>query len=865
ATTSDGRHLFLQLGRWKRRRGTRSSRRVDLARGTVDGPSGRMYLTAVEVGLVRALHHAKGRVVDRSTLKRAGWTGGASDRALTNAMHRLRSKLGQDALRTTRGSGYQLVTGSPPYPTPPLPEPSSPLFGREPELAAILDRLDDGAHLVSLVGAAGIGKTRLAVRAASMTADRFCGGVWLADLTQATDEDDVIRLLTQDLQVPDGTRDALVRTLKLRGPSLVVVDSFEGVVDHAASTVGYCLREAPESVFVVTSRERLRIREESVLQIGPLPKPDAIALFESRACQAGATVRASDHVAIERIVEQLDGIPLALELAAARSPQLGIRQVEAMLSDRFALLVGGPRDAPPRHAMWRAALAWSWRLLDGTEQQLMTELSVFVGGFDRAAAEAVATVSDVTEKLTSLVDKSLIQLSSDGGRYSLFASVRLYAAQFLSNEAIRKRHATYYASLGSEEVQRLRGRPGEIERLERMKLERENLRTAFDFARAAGPPRVAVESALALAKLGWDFGPIPPELARCNELIDAFGEILPTRLLARLVYTKSYLAIRTGRNAQAIEAATQARMLAESLGATWLARAATVVLSGAYRQVGELDRAREEALVGQSLAEQEGELCLVGRSLHPLERWSRVVGDFRQAVALGERMLQIGRDTGDLLGELVALSVLGTSHSELLNVEMARFYYERALELCKITRSPTLEAPLRNLLGIWFADRGAGAEARREFGICLDLSKLAGDERVYGPVTLNIATLAVIEDQLVEARHFIEQAQTVAMRSGARSLLLRARILLAEVSRRGGDLDAARRQLDVVFADPYCRRTPRLSALADSQAGLLALDEREASKAERCLHSAEKALASVKLRRPSQRRTVDELARRLRG
>jgi predicted ATPase/DNA-binding response OmpR family regulator len=420
-------------------------RRIDLARASVDTPAGRQRLTAAEVDILRALRELDGRILGRSALKRAGWGGRATtDRAVTNTVHRLRAKLGPGRLLTVRGAGYRLLEGEQAASPTNLIEPCSTFVARRCELLAVREALRHGARLLTLVGAAGIGKTRLAIRAAGLSRHAFPGGVWWCDLSEARTRDEIVASVGAVLGVGTAEGGAISAALQRRGGALVVLDNFEQIVGHAADTVGRWRAEARESTFVVTSRERLRLDGEDVLVVGPLDDEDGGRLFAERALKAGARWDPDAWAdAIAAIVASLDGIPLAVELAAARATLFDPGELRQQLHDPFALLTTSRRDAPARHTTLRAALDWSWRLLSEDERTLLVQLAVFESGFDwqavLAASGAGASESVVLERL---VDKSMVRvLPGSTSRFALFATIRAYAAERSDALVLRGRRA----------------------------------------------------------------------------------------------------------------------------------------------------------------------------------------------------------------------------------------------------------------------------------------------------------------------------------------------------------------------------------------------------------------------------------------
>ncbi|NED78375.1 AfsR/SARP family transcriptional regulator, partial [Streptomyces sp. SID9944] len=384
--------------------------------------------------------------------------------------------------------------------------------GREADLAAI--RADLGANrLVTLLGPGGAGKTRLSQEAAEAVRAAQPDGVWLAELAPVDDPDAVpeavltavgaretvlygagaeeIRVAVADRH--DDPVDRLVEHCARRR-MLLLLDNCEHVVDAAARLAAELLARCPQLTVLATSREPLGVPGELLRPVEPLPEPVALRLFADRgaAVRPGFRIDADEDTAAAsaEICRRLDGLPLAIELAAARLRMLTPRQIAERLDDRFRLLTSGSRTVLPRQQTLRAVVDWSWDLLDEPEREVLSRLSVFAGGCDLAAAEAVCGPA-AFDALGSLVDKSLVVAAPDGDggmRYRLLETVAEYAAERLDETGGRtpaeRAHLTYYRELARTTDPLLRG-PGQRAAIARFEREYENLRTALRHAVAA--------------------------------------------------------------------------------------------------------------------------------------------------------------------------------------------------------------------------------------------------------------------------------------------------------------------------------------------------------------------------------------------
>ncbi|GAA2093986.1 BTAD domain-containing putative transcriptional regulator [Kitasatospora saccharophila] len=472
--------------------------------------------------------------------------------------------------------------------TAPAPEPSArrshlPLaltsfVGRERESATVRQLLDT-TRLVTLTGPGGAGKTRLALEVAAGLAADFPDGVWLVPLAPVTSPAEVPQAALQALGVPDALRvgepltplpspvGRLAEALERRR-LLLVLDNCEHLLDAAAALAAGLLSRAPHVRVLATSREPLGVTGESLCPVPSLPLPPAddpaaadypaVRLFADRAAAVRPGFRIDPGTAplVTDICRALDGIPLAIELAAARTRSLTLRQVAERLDDRFRLLTGGDRSALPRHRTLRAVVDWSWDLLDADERAVLAALSVFAGGATPEHAELVcgplAPGADVVEVIAALTDKSLVRAAADGPdggvRYHLLQTVRAYAAEkaATAGTAARTRdaHAACFLALAERAEPRLRG-PEQAHWSARLNAERDDLHAALGHLTATGDTADALRLAGALAWF-WTIcdhigeaghwtravrdlvGPhVPPGLADAHALCTALAVLLP--------------------------------------------------------------------------------------------------------------------------------------------------------------------------------------------------------------------------------------------------------------------------------------------------------------------------------------------------
>ncbi|WP_405398296.1 AfsR/SARP family transcriptional regulator [Streptomyces microflavus] len=419
-----------------------------------------------------------------------------------------------------------------------LPVPLTPLVGRRQALAD-LSQLLAGARLVTLTGPGGVGKTRLAVAAATAERDgaragELADGTWLVEFSgiRAGTPADLAQVVAATLGIRDDAPHSLPGTgtgtpslphrlaAALRDRrTLLVLDNCEHVVDAAAELTELLLRTAPGLRVLATGQEPLGLAGEAMFLVEPLEPADAVRMFMERAAAAAPgfprdpdAPEAPERRAVAEICRRLDGIPLALELAATRVRALGVRELAERLNDRFRVLTFGQRGAPARQQTLRAVIDWSWELLSAPERIVLRRLAAHSDGCDLAAAEAVCAGDgvardEVLDLVTRLVDRSLVVVvgGPSGPRYRLLESVAAYATERLHEmedlTAVRDRHLRHYRALAEHAEPRLRG-AGQRDRLARLDAEAGNLRSALDEAvrrAGAGEPEEAVRLATALA------------------------------------------------------------------------------------------------------------------------------------------------------------------------------------------------------------------------------------------------------------------------------------------------------------------------------------------------------------------------------
>jgi predicted ATPase/DNA-binding XRE family transcriptional regulator len=659
-----------------------------------------------------------------------------------------------------------------------LPASLTTFIGRRKEQSDVI-RLIAKHRLVTLSGSGGIGKTRLSLKVGEQILGNYTDGVWLVELAPILDPFLVPRILAIAIGLRDEPQRPVIDMLcdYLRAKAvLLILDNCEHLSEACAHLANTLLKSCPQLKILATSREPLGVLGEAIYRVPSLGLPDlqqlldtfrdfeSVRLFEERAqlAQFDFSLTLENAFSVAQICHRLDGIPLAIELAAAKAGMFSTGQIAKQLDDRFNLLIEGNRTALPRHQTLRASIDWSWGLLTQSEQTLMRQLSVFAGGWTLEAAQAICD-SNVQERMHSLVKRSLVMIDQERGRYHFHETIRQYANEKLvesgEGKTSRDRHLAYFLSLVETAEPHLI-RPEQIEWLPILDADYENIRLALEWALS----QESAEPALKLCRaLGWFWEIRCYWLEGLNWSTQALAKPLQNAdkdekdALARALYTNAQLNWQLGNREQMQVPAEKSLVLALEVSDKRDLAIARFVKGSALRLRGD---ANDQALplLEQSFAEFQklNEPFWQARSFRMFGFLLADQGKLKDEYVY-EKMLELGRKAGERLTLADALSDYADWLFRINQVNEAEQYVEESDRLYKQIGAEKSSANSLLLAGIAWTN-GDYPKARLMYLELKERLTLLGDRDSPARCLNLLGLLAMDEGDLSEAQEYFEQA-----------------------------------------------------------------------------------------------------------
>lgn len=758
-----------------------------------------------------------------------------------------------------------------------LPTSLSSFIGREREIAEVEELLAVG-RLVTLTGAGGCGKTRLALEVAARKLALFADGVWFVDLAPLSDPELVGQTVVHALGAREEPGRPVLETLDgfvAHREVLIVVDNCEHLIHGCAVLVEHLLRAGPGVRVLATSREALGLSGERIWRVPSLSLPDQGAspdlvmgsesarlfLARARAVRSDLVVSDEDIAVLAEIVSRLDGIPLALELAAARADMLSLAQIATRLDDRFGLLSRGPRTALPRQQTLAGAIDWSYGLLSDPERALFRRLSIFAGRFSLDAVEAVTTgpdldTGDILDLVANLAAKSLVIVTGQGNsqRYLLLETIRAYAADKLSGTGeqaeLRDRHLAWFLDLAELAEPQLAG-SGRGRLMQALEADQENFRRALDQSVETGAVDSGLRLAAALAPFWTAHGNwkeacgyfeellqlAPDDAPHLSRALVAAGNMFMLRgdyatsegllerahtraraagdagRLAQSLSGLGYIAFRRSRHDEAEALWTEALDAGRKAGDSRVA--ATVLRSLAISAGARGDQQRCARLLeeGLALASKGGDEQLRRLLLSSAAEMNLWMGCYVLARDQYAEALQLADEIGDQTGRASLLADLGWIGFLRGEYDEARTCAAEAVSVAAAADNKRVWAGGLRLMGELSACRGAYQEAHQLLDRSLELARqLAAPAEIAGALCSQ-ACLALDQTSFDEAGRLVEELLALkpllhTMRRVTHSWVL------GEVARANGDLEKARAHYQSDLIEAEASPSPRLQALA---------------------------------------------------
>jgi predicted ATPase/DNA-binding SARP family transcriptional activator len=705
----------------------------------------------------------------------------------------LQEELGLEPSRTLQELERAILNQDPALEAPPrrpvrsvgLPAQLTPLIGREAELQQLIELLcSDDVRLITITGTGGIGKTRLALEAARFLEKEYGEGVAFVDLAATREPDRVAQAVANALGIEEQAGMSLLEAVAAQvgtRASLLLVDNFEHVID-AAPIVSALLGTTERLRVLVTSRVRLNLYGEYEYPVPALSVPpageraiekltryEAVELFVTcaRRGMPNFKLQPENAHAVGEMCIRLDGIPLAIELAAARSRAFDPSTLLEQLDSRLPVLVGGPRDAPERQRSLRAAIDWSYDLLDSEERRVFERLSVFSGGW---TADAAAAVCDADESnAESLVEKNLVIRALDGEpRFSMLETIREYGLDRLRRsgalEDVRRRHAEFFVALAERADPELRG-PAQLEWLARLDAEQSNISAAFAWALDAGRFELPLRIGASLWRYWEARGSITDARRRVDDaLARSAGDATVAR--APALFASGRMALRQGDLEHARNVFAEGRTLFDANGDKGGVALCTAGLGWVVHVVGPADEAVALCREAVQLARESGEEWVIADALNNLGVALRTAGDLAGSRAALEESLTLRRSIGDLEGVTAGLNGLALIAIAEDNFDEAEKLFGEAFAISE-KRDDLFYAAAKSVVFAYLAfGRGDLRRATTLSVRALENCRRNGYQQFMAYAFETLAGIAAAEGRLRQAGRLLGAAISIAERIG---------------------------------------------------------------------------------------------------
>ncbi len=682
--------------------------------------------------------------------------------ARLESMARVRQVLEDEIANQSQPMAAALSADGTTGPPTNLPLQLTSFVGREHSMAQLKRHLEKD-RLVTVVGPGGCGKTRIAIEVGRRLLPRFPDGVWLVELAPITEPDQVQHAVADALGVREDSRRSLRDTLRLHLKNrelLLVLDNCEHLLEASARLAEALVQSCPRVRILASSRERLGIGGESLFQLRPLDTPESAALpplerlervesirlflDRARAADIGFTLTRENAPALAQICRRLDGIPLALELAAARVKALAPAEIARRLDDRFNFLTTGSRTAMPRHQTLRALIDWSFDHLSGKERILLRRLAVFAGGWTLEAVEEVCGNNgiepwEVLDLHSQLVEKSLVERDVHGSRrtgqprYRALETIREYARERLQESdewsEIRKRHRRYFETMAAASSGHLVG-PEQHAWSQRLEVEHDNLRAAIVGACGSGPDRdvlTAIKIAAALGRYWYGRGRWTEGRTLMKEILGLPGAETRDAARAQALAWTGWIALWQGDLDEAWSLNQESLDIRRELGDRMGISQSLNNLGAVAQERGEFARSRAMYEESLALRRAEGNLRYQAVSLHNLAELCFRMGQFEDSRAFNEESLALRREVGDLMGIADSLNALGMVAERMGDLEQARDRHEESLANRRQRDDPMGIAESLRCLAAIDAQEGRLGRARAFYAQSLAIQKRLGD------------------------------------------------------------------------------------------------------------------------------------------